>query len=95
MGRTLPSATQIVFKLIGELEPFYLALRRSDQLILDKFFEAILQHHVPLGNAASLLPMMVLIGERWPVTRANPLRIIPGTLPAGMTREIKFVFKLW
>ena len=60
MGRTLPSTTQIVFKLIAELEPFYLALRRSDQLILDKFFEAILQHRVPIGNADSLLPMEVL-----------------------------------
>ena len=60
MGRTLPSTTQIVFKLIAELEPFYLALRRSDQLILDRFFEAILQHRVPIGNADSLLPMEVL-----------------------------------
>jgi hypothetical protein len=60
MGRTLPSTTQIVFKLIAELEPFYLALRRSDQLILDKFFEAALQHRVPIGNANSLLPMEVL-----------------------------------
>ena len=60
MGRTLPSTTQIVFKLIAELEPFYLALRRSDQLILDKFFEAVLQHRVPIGNADSLLPMEVL-----------------------------------
>ena len=60
MGRTLPSTTQIVFKLIAELEPFYLALRRSDQLILDKFFEAVLQHRVPIGNAGSLLPMEVL-----------------------------------
>jgi hypothetical protein len=60
MGRTLPSTTQIVFKLIAELEPFYGALRRSDQLILDRFFEAILQHRVPIGNADSLLPMEVL-----------------------------------
>ena|SRR5688500_642729 len=60
MGRTLPSTTQIVFKLIAELETFYGALRRSDQLILDRFFEAILQHRVPIGNADSLLPMEVL-----------------------------------
>jgi hypothetical protein len=60
MGRTLPSTTQIVFKLIAELEPFYLALRRSDQLILDRFFETLLQHRVPIGNADSLLPMEVL-----------------------------------
>jgi hypothetical protein len=60
MGRTLPSTTQIVFRLIAELEPFYGALRRSNQLILDKFFEAILQHRVPIGNADNLLPMEVL-----------------------------------
>src|SRR5690349_24243714 len=60
MGRTLPSTTQIVFNLIAELKPFYLALRRSDQLILDKFFEAALQHRAPIGNANSLLPMEVL-----------------------------------
>ena len=33
---------------------------RSDQLILDKFFEAVLQHRVPIGNADSLLPMEIL-----------------------------------
>jgi hypothetical protein len=60
MGRTLPSTTQIIFDLIAELQPFYLVLRRSDQLILDKFFEAVLQHRVPIGNANSLLPMEVL-----------------------------------
>jgi hypothetical protein len=60
MGRTLPSTTQIVFNLIAELKPFYGALRRSDQLILDNFFEAILQHRVPIGNADSLLPMEML-----------------------------------
>src|SRR5215208_5641758 len=60
MGRTLPSTTQLAFDLITELEPFYGALRRSDQLILDKFFEAVLHHRVPIGNADSLLPMEVL-----------------------------------
>ena len=60
MGRTLPSTTQIAFDLIAELEPFYGALRRSDQLILDKFFEAALQHRAAISNAASLLPMEVM-----------------------------------
>lgn len=60
MGGTLPSTTQIVFRLITELEPFYGALRRSDQLILDKFFEAVLQHRAEISNAASLLPIEVL-----------------------------------
>lgn len=60
MGRTLPSTTQIAFDLIAELEPFYGALRRSDQLILDRFFEAALQHRAAISNAANLLPMEVM-----------------------------------
>jgi len=60
MGRTLPSTTQIVFDQIAELKPFYDALRRNDQLILDKFFEAILQHRAAIGNAANLLPMEIM-----------------------------------
>jgi hypothetical protein len=60
MGRTLPSTTQIAFEQIAELKPFYDALRRSDQLILDKFFEAVLQHRAAIGNAANLLPMEVI-----------------------------------
>jgi hypothetical protein len=60
MGRTLPSTTQIVFDLIAELEPFYGALRKSDQLILDKFFEAALQHRAAISNAANLLPMEIM-----------------------------------
>jgi len=60
MGRTLPSTTQIAFDQIAELKPFYDALRRSDQLILDKFLEAILQHRAAIINAANLLPMEVM-----------------------------------
>jgi hypothetical protein len=60
MGRTLPSTTQIAFNLIAELKPFYGALRLSDQLILDKFFEAALQHRAAMSNAASLLPMEIM-----------------------------------
>ncbi|HUF00315.1 MAG TPA: hypothetical protein VMN99_13740, partial [Anaerolineales bacterium] len=58
--RTLPSTTQLAFDLIAELKPFYSALRRSDQLVLDKFFEAALQHRAALGNTAHLLPMEVM-----------------------------------
>ena len=60
MGRTLPSTTQLAFDQIAELKPFYEALRRSDQLILDKFFEAILQHRAAIGNAANLLPIEIM-----------------------------------
>ncbi|HLO27720.1 MAG TPA: hypothetical protein VK249_01210 [Anaerolineales bacterium] len=60
MGRTLPSTTQIAFGLIAELKPFYGALRLTDQLILDKFFEDALQHRTAISNAANLLPMEVM-----------------------------------
>ena len=60
MGHTLSSTTQLVFEQIAELRPLYDALRRNDQLVLDKFFEAILQHRAAIGNAANLLPMEVM-----------------------------------
>jgi hypothetical protein len=60
MGRTLPSTTRIAFDLIAELKPFYEALRRTDQLILDRFFESILQHRAAIGHSANLLPMEVM-----------------------------------
>jgi hypothetical protein len=60
MGHTLPSTTQIVFDQITELRPLYDALRRSDQLVLDKFFEAILQHRAAIGNASNLLPLEIM-----------------------------------
>jgi hypothetical protein len=60
MGRTLPSTTQIAFDLIAELKPFYEALRRTDQMILDRFFESILQHRATISHSANLLPMEVM-----------------------------------
>lgn len=60
MGRTLPSTTQLAFEQIAELKPFYEALRRADQLILDRFFESILQHRAAISHAANLLPMEIM-----------------------------------
>ena len=60
MGRTLPSTTQVAFDQIAELKSFYETLRRPDQLILDTFFEAILQHRAAISHAANLLPMEVI-----------------------------------
>lgn len=60
MGRTLPSTTVLAFELVAELQPFYDALRRNDQLVLDKFFEKALQHRSSIDNAKSLLPMEVM-----------------------------------
>jgi hypothetical protein len=50
----------MAFEMIAELKGFYDVLRRSDQLILDKFFEAILQHRTAIGNADSLLPIEIM-----------------------------------
>jgi hypothetical protein len=60
MGRTLPSATQLILDEFAELKPLYGALRRSDQLIFDKFFEAISQHRAAIDNARNLLPMELI-----------------------------------
>ena len=60
MGRTLPSTTQLAFDQIAELKPFYEALRRADQLVLDRFFEAILQHRAAISHTVNLLPMEVM-----------------------------------
>jgi hypothetical protein len=60
MGRTLPSATQLILEEFAELKPLYGALRRADQLIFDKFFEAISQHRAAIDNARNLLPMELI-----------------------------------
>ena len=60
MGRTLPSATQLILDEFAELRPLYDALRRCDQLIFDKFFEAVAQHRAAIDNARNLLPMEMI-----------------------------------
>jgi hypothetical protein len=60
MGRTLPSATQLILEEFAELKPLYNALRRADQLIFDKFFEAVFQHRAAIDNARNLLPMEMI-----------------------------------
>jgi hypothetical protein len=60
MGRTLPSATQLILDEFAELKPLYGALRRSDQLIFDQFFEAICQHRAAIDNARNLLPLELI-----------------------------------
>jgi hypothetical protein len=60
MGRTLPSATQLILDEFADLKPLYSALRRADQLIFDKFFEAVSQHRAAIDNARNLLPMELI-----------------------------------
>ena len=60
MDRTLPSATQLILDEFAELTPVYQAFRRADQIIFDKFFEAISQHRAAIDNARNLLPMEMI-----------------------------------
>ena len=69
MGRSLPPATQLILEQIAEMEPLYGALRRSDQLVLDQFFDSVQQHRAAIANAANLLPLeatfvLMLLEER-------------------------------
>ena len=67
MGRTLPPASQLVLQQVDEIKPLYDALRRSDQLILDRIFEEIGPHRAAIANAANLLPlesMLLLVSAR-------------------------------
>jgi hypothetical protein len=57
MGRTLPSAAQLIDEQIAALKPMYGALRRSDQLILNEFYEACIEHRAAIANAERLLPL--------------------------------------
>jgi hypothetical protein len=61
MGRTLPPATQMILQQVDEVRPLYDALRRSDQLILDRIFEEIGQHRAAIANAANLLPLETML----------------------------------
>ena len=61
MGRTLPPVTQLVFSQISEVKSLYAALRRSDQLVLDDFFDSVQQHRAAIANAASLLPLEAML----------------------------------
>lgn len=61
MGRSLPPASQLVLQQIDEVRPLYEALRRSDQLILDRIFEEIGPHRAAIANAANLLPLEAML----------------------------------
>lgn len=61
MGRTLPPASQLVLQQVDEVRPLYDALRRSDQLILDRIFEEIGPHRAAIANAANLLPLEAML----------------------------------
>jgi hypothetical protein len=60
---TLPPTTlpDHLKKQNPELELLYLALRKSDQIILDRLFEAVRQHQAAMEHASNLLPMEGLV----------------------------------
>jgi hypothetical protein len=84
MGRTLPSATQLLHQEEAALARFRRALRRGDQLVFDDLFTAAQKHVSAAAYAAHALPfetflMAMLIEEHKEVMR---LRQIVATLEA-------------
>ena len=74
MGRTLPSATQLMLKEEAALARFRRALRRGDQLVFDDLFTAAQQHISATAYAAHALPfetflMAMLLEEHKEVLR--------------------------
>lgn len=74
MGRTLPSATQLMHQEEAALARFRRALRRSDQLAFDDLFTAAQQHISAAAYAAHALPfetflMAMLLEEHKTVQR--------------------------
>jgi len=84
MGRTLPSATQLMHQEEAALARFRRALRRVDQLAFDDLFTAAQKHISAAAYAAHALPfetflMAMLLEEHKEVMR---LRKIVETLEA-------------
>jgi hypothetical protein len=61
MGRTLPSATQLILNEQNALARFRRALRREDQRALDDLFRAARYHVAALAYAGHLLPMEMIL----------------------------------
>lgn len=78
MGRTLPSATQLMLSEEASLARFRRALRREDQLVFDDLFTAAQQHISATAYAAHALPfetflMAMLIEEHKEVIRLRTI----------------------
>jgi len=56
MGRTLPSATQVIIQEVAAFSRFRRALRRSDQVALDDLFASARQHTAAAQYATHALP---------------------------------------
>ncbi len=61
MGRTLPTATDLLLQEQESFARFRRALRRSDQLALDDLFVSARQHLAATQYAAHALPFEVML----------------------------------
>jgi hypothetical protein len=78
MGRTLPSATQLMNQEEAALSRFRRALRRSDQLAFDDLFTSAQKHISAAAYAAHALPfetflMAMLLEEHKKVMRLQEI----------------------
>lgn len=78
MGRTLPSATQLMLNEEAALARFRRALRRGDQLVFDDLFTAAQKHISAAAYAAHALPfetflMAMLLEEHKEVVRLRQI----------------------
>ncbi len=78
MGRTLPSATQLMHQEEAALSRFRRALRREDQLVFDDLFDAAQKHISATAYAAHVLPfeaflMAMLLEEHKEVMRLRKI----------------------
>ena len=61
MGRTLPSATQVIIQEEAAFARFRRALRRSDQVTLDDLFASARQHTAAAQYVSHALPFEVFL----------------------------------
>ncbi len=78
MGRTLPSATQLMLNEEAALSRFRRALRREDQLTFDDLFTSAQKHISAAAYAAHALPfetflMAMLLEEHKEVLRMRKI----------------------
>jgi hypothetical protein len=55
------TVTDLAYKLIADLEPLMEMLSPSDQRIIKKFCDYILQQRVPIANVTDLMPLEVAL----------------------------------
>jgi len=78
MGRTLPSASQLMLQEEASLARFRRALRRGDQLVFDDLFTSAQKHISAAAYAAHALPfetflMAMLLEEHKEVMRMREI----------------------